>query len=216
MKLKLSELLLILLFVYSPAVAQTASAQLQYSSSGLWPALFSGGSAFRLDNVFKDKTIGFEFNFVRLFFNDAFKSYSGTVSVFNVEKNSELAFPMYYLKGKNPEDISEFTIDCHFRHFLNGQKNGFYVSAFTRFANMEGTLNDNLKVKGATNKLGFGLGIGFRKFTESGFYMGISLSYGKFFFGKNDIFNKVKPPLLLDDDAPIIRDIEAFKIGWAF
>jgi len=180
-----------------------------------------------------NKNFGIEFNFFRLLDEnqDNFFSLSGTLSLFNVNRNAEIAFPIYYGKTNNGSTISDFTLDCHYRYFLGSAQNGFYMSCFARFANLSGTVtnyqmgypsNTTTSPKSA-DKLGIGVGIGYRKFSKNGLYWGASLSVGRFIIGENNILsnnNDGNYGLLGNisgtDDSEIIFDIEFFKFGWAF
>jgi hypothetical protein len=170
-----------------------------------------------------NKKVGIEFNFVRLLLiEDAF-TLSGGLSFFSVNRQAEIAFPIYYCNPKDPKDLKEWTIDCHYRYFLGNTQNGFYLSGFTRYAHLSGYAgnNDDLLWEGSTDgqklsedKIGIGVGIGYRKFSYKGLYWGFSFSFGKFITGEqNKFFGKF---LALDDDAKYIYDCEILKFGWAF
>lgn len=168
-----------------------------------------------------DKKFGVEFNFVRLLLmNEAF-SLSGSFSVFNVNRHAELAFPVYYQHPKNSADLTEFTLDCHYRYFLGRYQNGFYLSAFTRYAYLNGTLGDNELfespspgIKDTEHKLGIGVGLGYRIFSYKGLYWGTSLSFGRYIIGQSKKF--AGDFLSLDDDEEYILDVELLKFGFAF
>ena len=169
-----------------------------------------------------NKKYGVELNLFRLLIMDQATTVSGTFSLFDVNRQAEIAFPIYYQHAIDQNDLTEFTVDCHYRYFLGKQQNGFYLSAFTRFAYLRGTLGNNFFGYTSTDnfqkdseaKMGIGFGIGVRKFSYRGLYWGSSLSFGRYLIGHNERF--MGSFLTLDDDAPYILDIELLKFGWAF
>ena len=64
------------------------------------------------------------------------------------------------------------------------------------------------------NKLGIGIGIGYRKFSYKGFYWGTSLNLGRYFLGENGKY--IGEFLWYDNDSEIILNFELLKFGWAF
>lgn len=124
---------------------------------------------------------------------DFYFSFSGTVSYFNHSLNAEIAFPFFYASDSlyknygNEERFTLLTLDAHYRHFLGGTVNGFYISGFGRFLRLRGEVDNwqwmvdgNEGFRGATeNKFGIGAGIGYRSFSQNGIYWGTSLSLGK-------------------------------------
>jgi len=178
---------------------------------------------------FRNKTIGLEFNPVRLIaWNSEAKTVSGSVSFFNIFDNAELAFPIYFEKSNDEYDTERgdftlATIDMHYRNFLSSAKKGFYLAGFSRLAYLNGILGDDYDYFGLENrsnkygselKLGIGFGVGYRIFSKSGWYWGASLSVGRYFIGENDKF--VGNLIGYDDDAEMIFDVEFLKFGYAF
>jgi len=171
-----------------------------------------------------NKTFGIEFNFVRLLWMEKSVNLSGGFSLFSVTRQAEIAFPIYYSNPDDPKDLTELTIDGHFRYFLGNTQNGFYLSCFTRYAHLQGYAGENDEflwdgdsqdgIKMIEDKLGIGVGIGYRKFSYKGIYWGFSLSFGRFIIGENNQF--YGKFLSLDDDEKYIFDCEFFKFGWAF
>jgi hypothetical protein len=169
------------------------------------------------------KKYGVEFNIARLLLIEKAVSLSGGFSLFGVNRHAEIAFPMYYSSPEDPKDLKEWTIDCHYRYFLGNTQHGFYLSGFVRYAHLNGYLGDNdlqlfddgtAEVKSRENKVGIGVGLGFRKVSYKGLYWGASLSFGRYITGENDKF--YGNFLSYDDDKKIIIDIEFLKFGWAF
>jgi len=179
------------------------------------------------NNPLKGKTMGVELNVFRAL---AFgvvpeeKTLSGGFSLFDVDGKVEYNFPVYYRNSKGILDnttFSLFSADAQYRYFLGETLNGFYLSGLVRFSKLQGTLGDvftfNTSVPTATGsetKFGAGVGIGYRIFSESGFYWGTNLTVGRFFTGKHDQFYNAVGGL--DDDAEIFFDIDLLKFGYAF
>jgi hypothetical protein len=168
-----------------------------------------------------NKKYGVELNLIRLLLTEDATTLSGSFSLFNVNRNAEISFPFYYQNPKKSIDLTEFTLDCHFRYFLGNTQNGFYLSAFTRYAILHGTLGEDYIIntqsgdkKDTEHKLGIGFGIGYRIFSYSGLYWGTSLSIGRYFVGKNNKFSG--SIFTFEDDDEYIFDMELLKFGWAF
>jgi hypothetical protein len=169
------------------------------------------------------KNSGMEFNFIRFLTMEKSVSLSGGFSLFSPDRRAEIAFPLYFSDPDDPEDLKEWTVDCHYRFFLGNTQNGFYLSGFTRFAHLSGYLSKEnedlfedapLTKKGTENKLGVGFGLGYRKFSYRGLYWGASFSVGRYIVGENERF--YGKWLSYDDDEKIIYDFELLKFGWAF
>ncbi|MBN2279044.1 MAG: hypothetical protein JXQ65_00525 [Candidatus Marinimicrobia bacterium] len=171
-----------------------------------------------------NKKMGIEANLLRLLFIDETVSISGGFSLFNITRQAEVAFPLFY---NNPNDgVSFFTADCHYRHFLGNTQNGFYLSGFTRYANLSGhekIKNDGINdddfwyedsekgEKITRSKFGVGVGLGYRKFSKSGLYWGCSLNLGRYIIGENEVF--YEGPMI---DQKFIVNVEFLKFGFAF
>jgi len=170
------------------------------------------------------KKFGIELNLFRILQIDKAIALSGTFSLFNVSRRVEIAFPVYYAKPEDKYDLRVFTLDCHYRYFLGNTLNGFYLSGFVRYANLNGYAGNNylylfgsehtIGPSASENKLGIGFGLGFRIFSYRGLYWGANISFGRYYIGENDKF--YGHFLSWDDDAKYILDIECLKIGWAF
>lgn len=168
-----------------------------------------------------DKKYGIEVNLFRFLLLEN-TSFSGTFSLFDVNRNAELAFPIYYFSPEDKFNTEIFTLDCHYRYFLRNTQNGFYVSAFARFAKFDGWVedwdyddDDDYYDKKSITDIGIGVGIGYRIFSYKGLYWGTSVSFGRYLgghnieemeFNNNDLF------IPLDQ----IINIEFLKFGWAF
>jgi hypothetical protein len=168
-----------------------------------------------------NKKFGIEFNFFRLLTMEKSVNLSGGFSLFSADRRGELAFPVYYSNPEDSKDLKEWTIDCHYRFFLGNTQNGFYLSGFVRYASLRGYLGDNklfqtgkVYKKSSENKIGIGVGLGYRIFSYRGLYWGTSLSFGRYIVGENNKF--YGHFLSYDDDEKYIIDWEFLKFGWAF
>lgn len=170
-----------------------------------------------------DKKYGIEINIFRLlgYRNDHY-SFSGGFSLFDIDRNAEIAFPIFYSNTVNDEEyIRQFTLDCHYRYFLGNTQKGFYISGFIRYANIRGYLGSwldcwyyEVNEIDTENKIGIGIGIGFRTFSHKGFYWGTSLNLGGYYIGENCKFRG--HGLWYDNDEEVIIIFEILKFGWAF
>ncbi|MDB5105004.1 MAG: hypothetical protein JWP91_2693 [Fibrobacteres bacterium] len=184
-----------------------------------------------------DKSFGVEANLARLLLATEFTSFSGGVSLFALDRNAEIALPFYYGKSESHlesgdaqlsnVDFTEITQDIHYRYFLGNTQNGFYLSAFSRLAWLDGvkgdnefdgfldTANTNPPDRRSTEaKLGLGVGLGYRIFSYKGLYWGCGMSFGRYVLGENDKFRGAF--FSLDNDEKFIFDVELLKFGWAF
>jgi len=186
------------------------------------------------DQPLQDKKYGVEFNFLRLLFFGSDTDYlsrslSGTFSLFYPKKKVEIAFPFFYSNPKiewddyyygDNESVRQILIDCHYRKFLGNSLNKFYIAGFIRYANLNGYKdsyyedNDDELKKSTEHKIGLGISVGYRIFSYSGFYWGMSVNVGKYFIGENNIFRDQF--LYSDNDSEVIFNIEFFKFGYAF
>ncbi len=168
-----------------------------------------------------EKKVGLEFNFFRLLMIDSYPTVSGGVSLFNINRQAEVSIPFYIQGQKESGDLIDITVDCHFRYFLGNTQNGFYLSAFARYAYLKGTLGEDYlfgssvtNTKSDESKLGVGVGIGCRIFSYRGLYWGTSISFGRYIVGESNKF--ASGILSMDDDNEYILDFELLKFGWAF
>lgn len=171
----------------------------------------------KYEDPLANKRAGIEFNPVYTLVASANKNtfaLSGTYSRFDFDRKAELAFPFFYMKSDKDRLI---TLDAHYRKFLGKHQNGFYLSGAMRFAHIEGTewvydynTYNGYDQKIKTNKVGMMFGIGYRYFTQSGFYWGTSLSAGRYFNGNNHISSGFL------DGTKYILDFEILKFGITF
>lgn len=176
------------------------------------------------NNPLENKKFGIELNIFRMLMIDEDFSFSGGFSLFDVDRNAEIAFPIYYLDPENEKGTKVLTLDCHYRYFLGNTQNGFYLSAFTRLANFDGYKEiysddyyeeDYYKSIKMTD-LGVGVGIGYRKFSYKGLYWGTSISFGRFLFADKDKYQDSWDSGPFDSYNKQIINVEFLKFGWAF
>lgn len=168
-----------------------------------------------------DKKYGIEFNIFRVLQISDYLSLSGGFSMFDVDRNAEISFPIFYYEPEEKYAAKIFTLDCHYRHFLGNTQNGYYLSAFARFAHFDGYVDyyeDNypIKVSKSITDMGIGVGVGYRKFSYRGLYWGTSVNFGRYLFGDDkDILRYDNKDLYINMGNQILT-IEFLKFGWAF
>lgn len=181
------------------------------------------------------RTQGIEFNALRLLmWEGENKSLSGTYSRFYTEQNVEIALPFMYSEGEqdlyysypiesapltHSSDLMSITLDAHYRKYLGHTLDGFYLSGFTRAAHLSGLRNgtpSDGSRSGSETKLGLGVGVGYRIFSDSGLYWGMSLSVGRYLIGDSNVFVESESVSADLDDEEVIFDVEFFKFGYAF
>ncbi len=179
-----------------------------------------------------NKSAGIELNIARLLYSSSqdYFTLSGTFSLFAVSRSGEIAFPFFYQTGKSTKTesftgnkydvpLTLLNLDATYRLFLGKYQDGFYFSVGTRYTYIKGLEGKDLLIfnvnqggiESTTNKVGAYFGIGYRYFTQSGFYWGVSVIYGRYFGGERDY-----QEVLWGDDGKTIVDIEFFKFGYAF
>ncbi|MEE9444031.1 MAG: hypothetical protein V3V19_00060 [Cocleimonas sp.] len=181
---------------------------------------------------------GIELNIPRILFsNPEMLGMSGTFSYFNHKNNSEIAIPWLIAKYGAREDetvntksgslveksmpLMERSFDIHYRKFISDELEGFYLSAFTRFAHFDGSIHtgsDSAQTKTKSFKklrTGFGVGIGYRVFPKKGnLYWGAGIIIGRYIDNKyHTLINNNDP---FTEGTPVIIDAELFKFGYAF
>lgn len=116
---------------------------------------------------------GVELNLFRVIASNSDEgSISGTYSRFDTEHNVEWAVPVFYQwhNGDSATDAdtdrrfdsSTFNIDLHYRRYLGHRLDGFYLSGFSRLAQLHGMEDVGSKVSSEL-KAGLGVGLGWRK-----------------------------------------------------
>jgi hypothetical protein len=174
-----------------------------------------------------DKKYGVEFNLFRFLAWSEMISLSGGVSLFDINRHAEIAFPFYYGKGDGDHSETEINLDVHYRYFLGNNQKGFYLSGFSRYEYLNyysydyqnaplTSVWDNTYQNHNMNRLGAGIGLGYRIFSEKGLYWGTGLTIGRFFddgiqgnYPYGSVFS-------WQTTSPFIIDFELLKFGWAF
>jgi len=178
-----------------------------------------------------NKRAGIELNLARLLVSSGqdYLTVSGTFSLFAITRSAEIAFPFFYQSGTSKKTdsfnnskydvpLTLLNLDATYRYFLGKHQDGFYFSVGTRYTYIKGIEGADFIIfsvnqgssQSTTHKIGAYFGLGYRYFTKSGFYWGVSLIYGRYFGGERDY-----QEVLLDDGKTII-DIELLKFGFAF
>ena len=173
---------------------------------------------------------GVEFNPFRFSFAalSGILSFSGGVSYFDADNNTEISIPItyneyqvdryYYSDSDNYNyDEIDLNIDIHYRKFLTSQVGGVYLGTFARYTYLHAKLTNDRRLA-TVQKYGLGVEIGYRKmglFGGSPLYWGISMAVGKYFDDNNDIFEDESLPVYLDDQEYFI-DLEILKLGYKF
>ncbi len=178
-----------------------------------------------------NKKFGIELNLARLLVSSGqdFFTLTGTVSFFDVIRSGEIAFPFFYQIGKKEKSqflsdkkyevtLKLINLDATYRHFLGQYQDGFYFSTGVRYTYIEGMEGDDIlflsinqkNKESSINRFGAYFGLGYRYFTKSGFYWGVSLIYGRYF----DVERNYQEVLI--DDTKTIIDVELLKFGIAF
>ena len=172
----------------------------------------------------KGKHYGVELNIFRIIaLQKDWLTFSGGFSLFDTNNKTEIAFPVF-VSSTIPYDDFRFSyasIDVHYRQFLGGTLNGFYISGFSRGTYLKGRLGSEWEwfsdektenEYGSEMKIGVGVGIGYRVFSKTGYYWGVGLIVGRYLVGENDKFTGD----ILDEDSEFILDMELLKFGYAF
>ena len=156
----------------------------------------------------------------------------GTISLFNVKRTVEVAFPIFYQHGTKHVDggsvsggydvpLTLLDVDAIWRQFIGKHQDGLYFSGGLRYTYIKGVEGGGIDFLGISlgpggpaitvNKIGAHFGIGYRVFTKSGFYWGASVVFGRYF---SDDTRDVQEVTL--DDTKTIFDVEILKFGFAF
>ena len=182
----------------------------------------------RYKEPLEGKKYGIELNPAYLL-SSAARSYlvvSGGFSLYDVDRKAEIAFPLFYQSGTSSKDGYPLTLwnqDIVYRRFLGQHQDGFYISGGIRYTYIRGSQENGISLFGesiysfgpspeiTTSKVGGMFGIGYRYFSYSNFYWGMSVVYGAYFSDDERDIKGVFP-----DDTKTILDIEILKFGVAF
>ncbi|MEI7812191.1 MAG: hypothetical protein WCJ01_07170 [Ignavibacteria bacterium] len=172
----------------------------------------------RYKDPLKNKKYGFELNPALLLISvtNNYFAVSGGFSLFDVDRNAEIAFPFYIQNGEGGGSDKRLFVwdqDIVYRRFLGQHQDGFYISGGLRlsYVDYEGNNSGWQNTSDNRMRLGAMFGIGYRYFSSSGLYWGVSISYGSFFAeGNTVIFGTVT------NGGRLIFDMELFKFGIVF
>ena len=180
----------------------------------------------RYKEPLENKKAGVEINPAYMLVSSA-RSYfvlSGGLSFFDIDRNAEIALPIFYQNGKSGGgQLTLWNQDLVYRRFLGQHQDGFYLKGGFRYTHIKGESSDGFSLLGVdlfptssavtitTDKLGGMFGIGYRYFSTSGFYWGTSVVYGAYFSADQRTIDGVTL-----DDTKTILDFDILKFGYAF
>jgi hypothetical protein len=182
----------------------------------------------RYKEPLENKKYGIEFN-PAYFLVSSSRSYvvlSAGVSFFSIDRNAEIACPIFYQSGSNEKSggraVTLWNQDIIYRRFLGQHQDGFFLEGGLRYTHIKGELENGFSLFGVsiwsttapiitTDKVGAMFGIGYRYFSTSGFFWGTSIKYGAYFSGDERDIKEV-----FMDDTKTIVDFEILKFGIAF
>jgi len=162
-------------------------------------------------NPLAHRNYGIEINPLGLFDN----SFSSSFSFFNLNRDVEIIVPIHYSKPDDPNELTQFTLDCHYRQFLGNTQTGLYISLFVRYAYLQGVPDKLWPILETEyeHKFGIGIAIGYRAVFNNRLYWGINLGIGRFLIGRNNRFHS---KYYFNNDLKVIYDFQVLKIGYAF
>jgi hypothetical protein len=183
----------------------------------------------RYKEPLENKKFGIEFN-PAYFLVSSSRSYtvlSGGFSLFDVDRHAEIAFPIFYQNGTDENsgnhELTLWNQDIVYRKFLGQHQDGFYIEGGLRYTHIRGEEGGDLSLFGlslfpsssapiiTTDKVGAMFGIGYRYFSTSGIYWGISFVWGSYFSADKRTIQGI-----IGDDTKTIIDFEILKFGYAF
>lgn len=146
---------------------------------------------------------------------------SAGLMLFSLDRGAEIAFPVYYYNKTGDKPLTHLNIDAIYRRFLGKHQEGFYISIGIRYTYLRGRDGGLIPLSSifggpeaaivTQSKMGAHFGIGFRLYSESGLFWGMSIYAGRYFSGhENDITS------VLTDDTKKLYDFEILKFGIAF
>jgi hypothetical protein len=173
------------------------------------------------------KTFGIGFNPLRLLSmqhqssNDFERYLRAAISVFSIDRQAELAFPVQYMWGKYYNNTwRDFYCEVTYRRFISCQQKGYYYSGGLRFLHIEGEeLGSKMGYYGplglgniiVQNKIGIYAGFGYRHCSKNGMYWGSNIILGIYFGPKT-------PNIATAEDVQYnwIMGCDLLEIGYAF
>lgn len=173
------------------------------------------------------KKFGIEVNPASLFAGN----FTGGLQLFNLDRKAEISIPVSYFSpykifGEDNGE-SELNIDFQYRRFIGEHQNGFWVGGgarfthaneneyFTKWVSNEYYSYNSTETRIVTNNyFGVMAGIGYRYYTQSGFYWGTSISAGKYLNVKSPDYNNSNYSGTYR--SSYFYDFELMKIGFTF
>ena len=165
---------------------------------------------------FKNKKFGIEINPGLLLF----RTISGGVQFFSTDRTAEISIPIYYYNksvGEKSNNYSLFSgreiksvidLDFQYRKFLNNVQNGSWAGLGIKYTRIELDSENYYfdDLSNIRNYFGVVFSVGYRAYSQKGFYYGISFTTGRYF------------PFVTDDKrtGDFILDLELLKLGYAF
>jgi len=180
-------------------------------------------------NPLKNKNYGLELSTIGLLTLGQENGFmSGGFSLFRVDRSAEIIFPVTYSWMKDWDNKSALTVDMQYRKFLgffDNIQNGLYLSALLSYAHTQGTRHDDqynyqthsydyTYKKYNNDLLGFGFGLGYRRFSYSGWYWGTGLIVGRYINADEDFYEESMTSGRLIGEY--FFDFEILKFGWSF
>lgn len=183
-----------------------------------------------------NKKFGIEINPTSLFAGN----FTGGIQLFSADRNAEISIPVSYYKPlvlfssgseKEHEDF-DLSVDLQYRRFIGEHQNGFWFGGGFRFTMANEYIyssssyidnngfyqyKENSRYE-KNNYFGLMAGIGYRYYTQSGFYWGVSFSGGKYLNVKkqdnndNGYYGNYSEPVR----SEYFYDFEFLKVGIAF
>jgi hypothetical protein len=179
------------------------------------------------------KNYGIEFNPAFLLYGLSAGSKSCIIvsagfSLFNVNRGAEVAFPIFIQSGELGDgsgysSLFLYNQDAIYRKFLGRHQDGFFIEGGLRYTHISEDFPNYYYPGGSyyyydvrtetrsSDRVGMMFGIGYRYFSYSGIYWGMSLKCGTYFSPKSVGYNGV---MLFGEKT--ILDIELLKFGVAF
>lgn len=171
----------------------------------------------------KDKRFGIEVNPMSFFAGN----FTAGLQLFDLDRTAEFSIPIsYYHPIKffdSTDDEYEFSVDLQYRKFPGEHQNGFWFGGGVRYTLANELVRDSKYINSGygygyydytshlEKKSYFGImtGIGYRYYTQSGFYWGCSFSAGRY-------FNVHESTEDYNYRTPYFYDLELLKIGFTF
>jgi hypothetical protein len=223
---------IVLMLVSIPAKAQDSTNSAKLDSLILYQKIMLDQQEKIYDELVRyreplaNKKFGIEFNpaYMIASISRSYFVFSGGISLFSIDRKAEIALPIFFQNGKNNGgDFTEWDQDLIYRRFLSRHQDGFYFEGGVRYTHIREPYENWYYYDGynyrpsssvnTTDKLGMMFGLGYRYFSTSGLYWGISIKYGAYFGHDDHHYDGV---LLLANDSKTILDIEILKFGYAF